>query len=811
MKIIIKKPVAAQSSAALVGAAVLVGTALTFSPQVYAQQDEPKESVERVGAGSRTIEEVIVTAQKRDEAIQDVPISMSVMTEEFIVDQGINDLANALLFVPSVKITSAGFFVAPNARGFTFNNNNKAFEPPLGLAIDGIPYTRIPYFLAATFDLKRIEVLRGPQGTTFGKNTTAGLIHMITKDPTEELNASLSVQHGELDRRRAEMAVSGPLINDVMNFRLAGFIDERDGYVANTTHGVDPKAQERFLGYDRDGFRVKLAFPDIGGSHLKLSYEDVNLQDLGTGAEIIRATPDVMAFFRQFDPHTDFEADNLVASMDYPDGRRVNLETFSAQWDYDLNEWGLVAVGGRSVLTQDLTADIDFSPAPASWALGGDRSPTETAEFRLLSPSLNGFFGIDSLFGRELGSSDFVVGAFYQKREINDSFFRFVFDLPVFLGLTAAASGSADGISLPGAFALFPAQSEGEIFEDITQTFEQRAETVSVFGEFKWRFLPDWSLQVGMRNGTETKEASWNQVYNQPQPAVVLPEAGLVEFSAQREIEDDQFQYKVSLNWSPTENISIFLHRAEAVKGGGFNAFAFRDEDDELVFGPEFTTEHSLNAKTTWLENTLAVNVALYRMDVDDFQVLIRDAERANIGIGVARVTNAAKARAQGFESDIQWRPFDWLTLIGAIGYNETEYLNFTRNECPADQPEEGGCDATGKSFPFTPEWNNTLTGLFRAPLFDSGLELTASVTVEQYSEQFLDIDLDERKIQESFERYKASIGVTNPRQGWSLKVVGENLTDKRTGVRQGDLFEGVFVEVAEQPRLIYGQFSWSF
>ena len=84
-------------------------------------------------------------------------------------------------------------------------------------------------------------------------------------------------------------------------------------------------------------------------------------------------------------------------------------------------------------------------------------------------------------------------------------------------------------------------------------------------------------------------------------------------------------------------------------------------------------------------------------------------------------------------------------------------------------------------------------------------------MTVEQYSEQFLDIDLDERKIQESFERYKASIGVTNPRQGWSLKVVGENLTDKRIGVRQGDLFEGVFVEVAEQPRLIYGQFSWSF
>lgn len=790
--------------------AALMAIALLLAPLASAQQDERSEAGNEPRVRSRAIEEVIVTAQKRDEAIQDVPISMSVMTDDFMVEQGINDLATALLFVPNVKITSAGFFAAPNARGFTFNNNNKAFEPPLGLAIDGIPYTRIPYFLAATFDLQRIEVLRGPQGTTFGKNTTAGLIHMITNDPGDEYSGRLSVQSGELDRERVELAVGGPLIKDVLNFRLAGMVDKREGYVTNTTHQVDPNVQERFLGYDRDGVRAKLEFPDILGSRLELSYEDVYLEDFGTGVEIIRASPEVREFLLNFDPNTDFEEDNLTASMDYPDGRRVELKTFAAQWDYDLGGWGLVAVGGRSVLEQTLDADIDFSPAPASFALGGDKSPTETAEFRVLSPTFDGFFGIDNLFSLDLGSSDFVAGVFYQKREINDSFFRFVFDLPVFLGLTAAASGSSDGSSFPGVFELFPAQSEGEVFEDVTQTFEQSARTLSTFGEFKWRFLPDWSLQVGARYGTEEKEGRWDQFYNQEQPAVVLPEAGLVEFMAQREIEENQFQHKVSLNWSPTDNISIFLHRAEAVKGGGFNAFAFRGVDDELLYDPEFTTEYSLNAKTTWLDNTLAANVAVYRMDVDDFQVLIRDAERANIGIGVARVTNAAEARAQGVEADIQWRPLNWLTLIGTIGYNETEYLNFTNNECPADQPEEGGCDATGKSFPFTPKWNNTLTSLVRVPLFDGGLELTASLTVEQNSEQFLDIDLDERKVQESFERYKASVGLANPAQGWAFKIVGENLTDERTGVRQGDLFEGVFVESAEQPRLFYGQLTWA-
>ena len=96
-------------------------------------------------------------------------------------------------------------------------------------------------------------------------------------------------------------------------------------------------------------------------------------------------------------------------------------------------------------------------------------------------------------------------------------------------------------------------------------------------------------------------------------------------------------------------------------------------------------------------------------------------------------------------------------------------------------------------------------------PLFDSGLEFTASATIEQFSDQLLDVDLDERKRQEGFERYKASVGVANPAQGWSLKVIGENLTDQESGIRQGDLFSGVFVEIAEQPRTVYAQFDWRF
>ena len=752
---------------------------------------------------SRAIEEVIVSATKRDQAVQDVPISMSVMDANFMVEQGVTDLREALLYVPNVQVEQAGFFAAPRARGFTFNNNNKAFEPPLGLAIDGLPYTRIPYFLAATFDLKRIEVLRGPQGTTFGKNTTAGLIHMLTADPTEEFAFSANAQVGELNRRRIELMASAPL-SDKFGIRVAGFDDKRDGFVENTTAATNPKAQDEFRGHDRHGLRLKLSGKDLNGHNLKMSYEKVKLTDFGTGFEIIRATEEVQAFLEPYDPNADFEQGNHKASLDDQDGRSVDIETWNVEWSYDLGDWTLVGLGGHSILDQTLFLDTDFTPAPAIFGLGGDRSPTITSEFRVISPPLKGLFGLDNWFS---GDSDFVAGVFWQKRKINDSSFRFIFDMPSYLGLLSAA-GSDEGAE---GFALLPPGGEDDYVEDVTQTFEQEASTLAFFGEFKWHFHEQWTLQVGARDGKEKKSAHWNQFYNQEQPAVVLPAAGLDTYEARRDHDESQFQYKISINWQPSENVSLFLHRAEAVKGGGFNAFSFRDVDDELEYFAEYTTEWSLNAKTNWLDNTLQINASIFHMDVDDFQVLSRDPERTAIGIGVTLVKNAAEARSQGLEADIQWRPLDWLTVIGTVGYLKTEYLEFENNECPPDMTQDGGCSATGKPFPFAPDWNNTLTLIASKPLFDTGMEWNASATIEQFSEQFLDVDLDERKIQDGFERYKASVGLNHPEQGWSVKLVGENLSNEASGIRQGDLFSGVFVEIAEAPRTVYAQFRYDF
>jgi iron complex outermembrane recepter protein len=779
----------------------------------------------------RLVEEIIVTAQKREQAIEDVPISMSVLDTEFLAEQGITDVREALLFTPNAKVEVAGFFASPRVRGFSFNNNNKAFEPPAGLAVDGVLYTRVGYFSSALFDLERLEVLRGPQGTTFGKNTTAGLINIVTRGPTDEYTGYADVQLGEFDRHRVEAGVGGPILKDFVNFRIAGLFDEQDGFVENTTSFVEG-ANESFRGRDRKAIRAKLGLPDLLGSQLVLTYEHADMEDGGTGVELFHVSPAFEQVLRRYDPNVDIVEDNFVASMDNPDSRTTKLHTFHADWSYDLAGWGLNLLAAHSIYEEHLEIDTDFTPAPALIGLGGDESPTTTVEVRALSPNLPGLFGLGRLFGLSLGSSDILTGFFYQRRAIDGSDLRFVFNDVPFLELTAAAAVDA-GIPVPDLVGdLLPTLGDAEIIEDVTQFFDQRGNTFAGFAQAQWYFAPQWMLQYGMRLSHETKEADWNQVFNSTAQAVLLA-AGLREFTAHKEITEFQVIPKVALNWKPTDDWSFFAHWARGFKGGGFNAFAFRDEDDPLAeipadldYDPEVVTEWGVDAKTTLLGGAARFNLSLYWMEVEDFQVLTRLPEDSTVGLGVTAVVNAEKARARGAEADLTAFLTSWLMVIGTVGLNDTEYLDFPLNECPADRENTDGdseprCDATGRPFFVAPEWSVTLTPMVRTPLTSlpgladvswlEGVEWMAGFTMEYTDVHYVDVDLDPRKKQPAFFRWRTNFGFANREQGWSVRLIGENVTNEATSIRQGDLFAGVFVSAAEPPRQFFGQFRYEF
>ncbi|MGH8445488.1 MAG: TonB-dependent receptor, partial [Solimonas sp.] len=741
-------------------------------------------------AGPAALAEVVVVAQKKIQRLQDVPMSISVVDEKTIAQWAVTDVGQAVKFTPNVTIQDAGYYVFPRVRGFGFNLNNRAFEPPAGFALDGIPYSRVEYFTAALFDVSRVEVLRGPQGTLFGKNTTAGLIHIISNVPTPDYRGFVDVQYGDYDRRRVEGAVGGPLIDGVVDFRIAGFVDDRDGFVDNTTAAVSPTAQPEMRGQDRNGLRAKLRFPDLFGSQLMLGYERSRLDAIGTGTEMYTDSPLLQSILRRYDRNADFQRGNDIASLNDPDDRKVAIDTYTVDWNAALGDWSVIALGGYSRLNTVGHLDTDGTPSPAIFAYADDRSPTTTAELRTESPTFDGLLGLGELFGLELGQSNVQAGAFFQRRGIGGDGIGFrIGGLPYLEILVASQQNdpnSALSQLLNLLYQILPPTNL--LTESVMQEFDQTSDTYAVFGQLEWDFLPEWTLQLGLRLSREEKEASWNQHYTSAPPHIVLPLLGIDEFTAQQRISEDQVQPKVSLKYSPLADVNLFLHWARGFRGGGFNAFSYSGAPDELVFGPETANEWGFDIKTTLLDGRARFNVSLFRLDIDDFQVLTQIPDANGIGIGVSKVQNAAKARAQGVEADFAWQATAWLTLLGSAGYNDTEYLDFKINGCPADSPNSDGdddprCDASGKSFNGTPKFNYNVNSMVTLPVLDWGLLFTIGLGVEYESKKYLNDTLDENAMQGEFYRLRASLGVGDPRRGWSFQLHGDNLTDVRPSI----------------------------
>ncbi len=806
------------AACALANALALVAA----SADAQAQADEPESPPAPSAApGPRVIEEIIVTAQKREEAAIDVPLSLSVVDDEFMSQQGITDLQELSVYIPNANIRLNAVFPDIRIRGFGTGVTNKAFEQSAGLAIDQIPYSRINYFRGALYDLERVEVLRGPQGTLYGKNTVAGLFNLIPKDPTDDFTGSLDVQLGELDRRRVEAAIGGPLVADLVNFRIAGLLFERDGFVRNTTAEVVPDAHERLQGIEGDAFRVRLAFPDLLGSSLKLSYDRFNVDAIGVGAELVIVPESTRPLFLRFDPNTDFEPDNGIASVDHPDGSATTADTLAASWTYELGSWGVDLVAGYSVLNSVVDFDTDYSPAPAGVITTGDDNIQTTAELRFTSPELSGLFGLERIFGFDTGTSDVIAGVFYQRRLIRDSFLTLDVD-PVLLA-EGLVLQELPPIPLPPP----PPIEGGAVREASTLLFDQTAAALAGFGQMNWNFLPKWTLLLGLRLQEETKKANWLRTFDTPTSVTFAQVLGWEEFTAKREKSEFQVSPKVSLNYKPTDDLSLFARWSRGFKGGGFNEFASGPSDEELLFDQEKVDEWAIDAKATLFGGAANWNVSLFNMNLKDFQVLTSPP-----GALVITVINAAEARARGIESDLTWYPTEWLTLVGALGFNDSEFLDFTVGTCSQDMDNRDGdgdprCDHTGQPLVRAPKWTSALTtitalplsaipGLRNLPLFSlGGLGLVHSFTVEYQDTQFVDFEttFDNRKRQPSFFRFRTGLGIGNLEQGWSLQFVVENLTDvaTRSGAGEVQVVRGHIWQFPDQPRLVYGQFRWGF
>ena len=276
----------------------------------------------------RTIEEVVVTAQKTEQNIQNVPISVTAIDGEFVKQAALTDLVDIVQYAPNVQFyESSSLFASFNIRGFATPPLGLGLEPSVGLVIDDVPYGRSTYAQDAVFDLERLEVLRGPQGALFGKNTVAGVLNFTTAEPAFEPSGYATVARGSLDERRAEGGVSFSLVKDVLATRLSfrGHVEDMD--VFNTTR--DEKND-----IDDIAGRIKLLWLPRSDLDVKLNAWASNLAARGSTVQLRKATPRSLRVFREFDPQTETDEFDGRTAMDEKtsSGRRAYSVSPKAVW-----------------------------------------------------------------------------------------------------------------------------------------------------------------------------------------------------------------------------------------------------------------------------------------------------------------------------------------------------------------------------------------------------------------------------------------------------------------------------------------------
>jgi iron complex outermembrane recepter protein len=457
--------------------------------------------------------------------------------------------------------------------------------------------------------------------------------------------------------------------------------------------------------------------------------------------------------------------------------------------------------------------DSDFSPSPGAFLVSTRDEPQATAEVRLSSPALAGLLGLRSLLGRSLGSSNVTVGFFYQRRQFKHFKETLTLNDPVVIEFAVAQ----DLPPLVPLDSLPPLGDPQLTRESSTVFFDETADAIAGFGQLEWRFLERWTLQYGMRLNHETADAEISRVFNTTNHVLFDQLLGWDAFARKLHRSELQLTPKVSLNYKPTDDLSFFVSWGKGVKGGGFNDFASGGTDAELEFNPEEVSQWELDMKTRLLDGSVAFDFALFRMEVSDFQVITQQPPAVTV-----KVENAAKARSsQGAEGDLTWLATSWLTVRDAAGFVDARFLKFPIGTCPQDMTNSDGdgdvrCDLSGRPFPYTPKWTNTLSTDVAFPLAGipsvkprlpaalQGVALRTGLAWEFLGAQYLLDDLDPRKRQASFFRLRASAGFDDPARGWSLRFRVENLTDKRTAVLINEITTGPghFVQYPEPPRL---------
>lgn len=746
--------------------------------------------------------EIIVTAQKREQSLHDVPISVTAVGSGQLRDINASSLTDVALYIPNARVDTADqgspqVFI----RGFGTNTFNPSFESSVGFVEDEIFYGRGAYFTEAMFDVDRVEVLRGPQGTLFGKNTVAGLYNVVTAGPTPELSANARLSYAENNEQHYEAGIGG-MFNDSFGARLAVLSQSRDGELDNT-----------YLDRDENRMRQKAA-------RLKLRYlptDDVQMDFMVQRSathlnfwpyELFNLDSGTRSYLQSFDPNVDDDPYDFRTGFNTPGFISKGSSTESLKTDWTIGDLGgihdlhAVLVGGYSKLYINQLNDLDVSPADLLNLENHEHYSQTTVELRFSGRA-------DSLFG--LGQSvDFVAGGYYF-----DSRYRLLArikagdDIGSYLltrDFAQLATGNLNAppltlVDLPG-FPILGALLSPVIGNDYYQfDYTQRTRSAAAFAQFTWNISEHWALTPGVRINHETKDL---ETAGTGCPAKGVASGicvtnlllGANNYDVPGKRDETDISPKVALQYIWNDNLNFYTSYARGYKSGGYNSLSYTGED--LPFKPEKAATTEVGFKSRFFHRTLNFNTTLYRTTLDNLQVLAFDGATTNVG--------NASATSRGLESDFQWlTPWRLLTINGSLGLIDATYDSYPEAPAPIADGVNATQDLKGRRIAFAPKQTATITPVLTVPMpWNLAMRIAGDAIFQ--GDQYTDTDLDPHTYVGGYWQYAARIILGDQNEHWSLTLGGSNLSDKKVlnQVTDAVLFPGSFYAQQAQGRQLY-------
>jgi iron complex outermembrane receptor protein len=641
----------------LVTAIATAGLSTTLAPMVQAQEDA-------------VLEEVIVTARKVSESMQNVPIAVSSFSGENLESMVMRDIREMEGLIPNMVIDSVS--VAPGAaslyvRGVGTQEVERSFDPAVGVVVDGVSLSYVNGSMANTFDFSVMEVLRGPQGTLFGRNTTGGVINIRRTTPTGELGLNYELVAGTDDRTDARAVLNFPIVKDKLAGKL-GFATMQDGGQAENRLTGDQVGD-----FDNTEYTGTLLWTPVENFDALFTYS--NYEDKNDGIPLLnRAAPTDLTCLFGFCPTGDLEE----TEQDFYDGIDFELDAYSFEMNWELPYGTITSVSGYRETDEEVPTDFDGTEISVLHVVRTQDSEQTSSELRFASN--------DNLSE----NWDFVVGAYWLSDE---------YSLVQFSAVVEVLGTAPDGT--------------GAVYQNPFTDHDR--DTYSAFGEFHYSFMEDFTLTLGGRWTYEEKDIHVGNFVSFGTPDGFFP-AG----EARGDDDWDEFTPKVSLDWRYSDDVLFYGTYSEGFRSGGFNGRNYT-EDTIGPYDPEFVDQYELGMKGDFLDQTLRLNVAAFYTDYSDKQEEVIQPDE--FGASLTVVSNASTVEIYGADAELTWVASENLTFTANLGYLDASYDDYV-----ADLTGDGiETDNSDLELRRTPDWTGGANVTYTRPIGPGTLSAFAS------------------------------------------------------------------------------------